>query len=306
MAGHVVVCAGLVKEFGSFRALDELDLEVLPGEVHGFLGPNGAGKSVTVRTLLGLLKPTAGSVRVLGKDPWSDAVELHHHMAYVPGDTYLWPNLTGGEILDYLARLRGGDNHQRRDELIEHFQLDPSKKARTYSKGNRQKVALIAALSSHASFFIFDEPTSGLDPLMEAVFQDRVAEATAEGGSVLLSSHMLSEVERLCERVTIIRNGATVESGRLEDLRGLSSTTIEVKLSASPGPLDELVNHQFVNHLNVQGTSVTVNVEHQGISYVTGYLANLGIVAIESQPATLEELFMRHYDQELTEAGVQR
>ncbi len=306
MAGHVVVCVGLVKEFGSFRALDELNLEVFPGEVHGFLGPNGAGKSVTVRTLLGLLKPTAGRVTVLGKDPWSDAVELHHHMAYVPGDTYLWPNLTGGEILDYLARLRGGDNHQRREELIEHFQLDPSKKARTYSKGNRQKVALIAALASQASFFIFDEPTSGLDPLMEAVFQERVAEVTASGGSVLLSSHILGEVERVCERVTIIRNGATVETGRLEDLRGLSSTTINVTLSAAPGPLDDLRSHQFVNDVQVAGTAVTVNVEHSGIGFATSYLANLGIVSIESQPATLEELFMRHYDQELADSGVQR
>lgn len=299
----VVVCDGLVKEFGSFRALDGLDLVVRPAEVHGFLGPNGAGKSVTIRTLLGLLRKTDGSVEVFGQDPWRDAVALHRRLAYVPGDTNLWPNLTGGEILDYLERLRGVRNPALRAELTEHFQLDPAKKARTYSKGNRQKVALIAALSTGAELMIFDEPTNGLDPLMEAVFQERITEAVAGGSTVLLSSHILSEVERLCQRVTIIRNGTTVESGLLSDLRGLSATTIVAELETALADGDVLSRIGGVQHVQVDGAAVTVEVETSGITAVTAVLAEHGILRIESRGATLEQLFMQHYGDEPTGTG---
>ncbi|HEY7069378.1 MAG TPA: ABC transporter ATP-binding protein, partial [Acidimicrobiales bacterium] len=211
MDAAAIAVSGLVKTFGHTRALDGLDLEVATGEIHGFLGPNGAGKSTTIRVLLGLLRADAGDVHLLGGDPWRDAVELHRHLAYVPGDVNLWPNLTGGEVIDLLGRLRGGLDPRRREELIERFDLDPRKKARTYSKGNRQKVALVSALASDAELLILDEPTSGLDPLMETVFQDTVREITAGGNrTVLLSSHILAQVEALCDRVSIIRLGRTV------------------------------------------------------------------------------------------------
>src|ERR671914_2299292 len=216
---------GLVKTFGRTQALDGLDLTVRTGEVHGFLGPNGAGKSTAIRVLLGLLRADAGHVELLGGDPWRDAVELHRRIAYVPGDVELWPNLTGGEAIDLLARLRGGLDQARRAELIERFDLDPTKKGRTYSKGNRQKVAIVAALASNAELLLLDEPTAGLDPLMEVVFQDCIAEAKTAGRSVLLSSHILAEVEKLCDTVTIIRNGRAVQSGTLAELRHLTRTT---------------------------------------------------------------------------------
>ncbi|MGV3758700.1 MAG: ABC transporter ATP-binding protein, partial [Actinomycetota bacterium] len=212
----VISVQGLVKTFGSTRALDGLDLEVAPGEVHGFLGPNGSGKTTTIRVLLGLLRADAGEVSLLGADPWHDAVELHRRLAYVPGDVSLWPKLTGGEIIDFFARLRGDVDEARRDALIERFELDPTKRSRTYSKGNRQKVALVAGLASSAELLVLDEPTSGLDPLMEAEFQECIREARAEGRTVLLSSHILAEVEALCDRVSIIRAGRTVESGALD------------------------------------------------------------------------------------------
>jgi ABC-2 type transport system ATP-binding protein len=217
---------GLVKAFGPFRALDELDLEVHPGEVHGFLGPNGSGKSTTIRVILGLLRADAGQVSLLGGDPWRDAVELHRRLAYVPGDVNLWPRLTGGEIIDLFGRLRADVDPARRDELLDQFELDPTKRARTYSKGNRQKVALVAALASSAELLILDEPTSGLDPLMEAVFQRCIGQVKAEGRTVLLSSHILAEVEALCDRVSIIRGGRTVQSGTLDELRHLTHTAI--------------------------------------------------------------------------------
>ncbi|TMR17492.1 ABC transporter ATP-binding protein [Nonomuraea turkmeniaca] len=225
---------GLVKSFGRAGALDGLDLTVRAGEVHGFLGPNGAGKSITIRTLLGLLRPEAGRATLLGGDPWSEAAELHRRLAYVPGDVSLWPGLTGGEVIDLLGRLRGGLDRVRRAELLERFELDPRKKAKTYSKGNRQKVALVAAFVSDADLLILDEPTSGLDPLMEAVFQQCVAEEKARGRTVLLSSHILSEVEALCDRVTIIRRGRTVEAGPLSRLRGLARSQVTAELASSP------------------------------------------------------------------------
>ena len=216
----VIGCAGLVKAFGTTRALDGLDLAVEPGSVHGFLGPNGSGKSTTIRIVLGLVRPDAGSVRLFDKDPWRDAVELHRRLAYVPGDVSLWPNLSGGETVDLLIRMRGIDPaRSHRDEMIERFELDPRQKGRAYSKGNRQKVALVAAFSAETDLLLLDEPTSGLDPLMEEVFRGCLAEHKARGGTVLLSSHILSEVERLADRVTIIRKGRTVESGTLAELR---------------------------------------------------------------------------------------
>src|SRR5678815_2822494 len=242
--------SGLVKTFGSTRALDGLDLTVRAGEVHGFLGPNGSGKSTTVRVLLGLLRPDAGECTMLGADPWRDAAALHHRLAYVPGDVSLWPNLSGGEVIDLLGRLRGGLDEKRRAEMLERFELDPRKKGRTYSKGNRQKVALVAALASDVELLILDEPTSGLDPLMERVFRDIIAEDAGTGRTVLLSSHILAEVEALCDRVTIIRSGRSVETGRMQDLRHLTRTSIEVETAA---PVNGLASLDSVHGLQVDG-----------------------------------------------------
>src|SRR5918992_5124598 len=228
---NAISISGLVKSFGSVRALDGLDLQVAEGEVHGFLGPNGAGKSTTIRVLLGLLRADAGETRLLGSDPWTDAVALHRRLAYVPGEVNLWPNLSGGEAIDLFGRLRGGLDRARRDDLLERFELDPTKKCRTYSKGNRQKVAIVAAFASDVELYILDEPTSGLDPLMEAVFQDCVREVKHEGRTVLLSSHILAEVEALCDRVSIIRLGRTVETGTLAELRHLTRTSIAAELA---------------------------------------------------------------------------
>lgn len=292
----VVTCRSLVKSFGSTRALDGLDLSVEQGEIHGFLGPNGAGKTVTIRILLGLLRADAGSATVFGADPWRDAVELHRRLAYVPGDTNLWPNLTGGEIIDVLGDLRGGIDPVRRAELIEHFDLDPRKRARTYSKGNRQKVALVAALASDAELLVLDEPTAGLDPLMEAVFQDAVLDLVAEGRTVLLSSHVLAEVEKLCDRVTIIRAGRTVESGTLDGLRVLSRTTVRAEVDGDPAVLAGV---DGVHDLIVDGRQVAFAVDHDRLAEVVRCLAPLGVCSLVSAPPTLEELFLRHYGDEL-------
>jgi ABC-2 type transport system ATP-binding protein len=289
-------CNRLVKSFGQVRALDGLDLEVAPGEVHGFLGPNGSGKTVTIRVILGLLRHDGGEVTLLGGDPWSDAVELHRRVAYVPGDTNLWPNLTGGEVIDLLGGLRGGLDPRRREEAIERFDLDPRKKARTYSKGNRQKVALVAALASEAEVLILDEPTSGLDPLMEAIFQDSILEAKAEGRTVLLSSHILAEVEKLCDRVTIIRQGRTVQSGTLDELRHLTRTTMSVRTDRPAAGLGEL---RGVYDLRAQDGEVVFDVDTDHLDDVVGVLAGLGVRSLVSQPPTLEELFLRHYGDEL-------
>ena len=297
----VISCTHLLKTFGPTRALDELDLEVAPGEVHGFLGPNGAGKTVTMRIILGLLRADAGDVTLFGADPWSDAVELHRRLAYVPGDTNLWPNLTGGEIIDILGGLRGGLSGQRREELVDRFDLDPRKKARTYSKGNRQKVALVAALASDAELLILDEPTSGLDPLMEAVFQDCILEARHEGRTVMLSSHILAEVEKLCDRVTIIRQGRTVQSGTLDELRHLTRTTITAQVREPADDLDELSG---VHDLRIDDGRISFDVDSGDLDHVVSRLAELGVLSLNSHPPTLEELFLRHYDDELAEAGV--
>jgi ABC-2 type transport system ATP-binding protein len=288
--------AGLVKTFGQTRALDGLDLTVAAGEVHGFLGPNGAGKTTTIRILLGLLRADAGAVELLGGDPWRDAVPLHRRLAYVPGDVSLWPKLSGGEIIDVFGRLRGDLDLAMRDELLERFELDPTKKARTYSKGNRQKVALVAALASSAELLVLDEPTSGLDPLMESVFQDCIREVKAEGRTVLLSSHILAEVEALCDRVDIIRAGKTVESGSLAELRHLARTSVDVQTSRPPTGLDGLPG---VHDVRLDGERVRFDVDTDRLDDTMRHLAALGIRSLASQPPTLEELFLRHYGDEL-------
>ncbi|MFL6118921.1 ATP-binding cassette domain-containing protein [Actinophytocola sp.] len=288
--------SGLVKAFGRTRALDGLDLTVRTGEVHGFLGPNGSGKSTTIRVLLGLLRADAGEIRLLDGDPWTDATSLHRRLAYVPGDVSLWPNLSGGEVIDLLGRLRGGLDEQRRADLLERFDLDPTKKGRAYSKGNRQKVALVAALASNVELLILDEPTSGLDPLMEAVFQDCITEERERGRTVLLSSHILAEVESLCERVSIIRLGRTVETGTLAELRHLTRTSISAELGATPNGLS---NHPGIHDLQVDGTHVKFDVDTKELDAVLRRLTEVGVRSLTSQPPTLEELFLRHYEADL-------
>jgi ABC-2 type transport system ATP-binding protein len=284
---------GLVKTFGRTRALDGLDLEVRTGEVHGFLGPNGAGKTTTIRVLLGLLRADAGRAELLGGDPWRDAVSLHRRLAYVPGDVTLWPNLSGGEVIDLLGRLRGGLNRQRRDVLLDRFELDPRKKARTYSKGNRQKVALVAALASDVELLLLDEPTAGLDPLMEAAFRDWItAEERARGRTVLLSSHILAEVEALGERVSIIRAGRVVESGTLAELRHLTRTSVQAELAGPPTGLAALPG---VHNLQVQDSRVRFDVDNEALDAALRQLTAVGVRSLTSQPPTLEELFLRHY-----------
>lgn len=283
----------LTKNFGAVRALDGLNLRVERGEVHGFLGPNGAGKSTTIRILLGLVRADSGAVRLLGGDPWTDAVALHRNIAYVPGDVTLWPTLTGGETIDLLARMRGGIDEKRRAELTERFDLDPTKKTRTYSKGNRQKVSLISAFASNADLLLLDEPSSGLDPLMENIFQQCVAEATGRGATVLLSSHILAETERLCQRVTIIRAGRTVETGTLESMRHLSSTTIKADMLNNPGRIDHLPG---VSDIFFDGRMLTARVESESLGAVIKAIGDAGVRSLVSQPPTLEDLFLRHYD----------
>jgi ABC-2 type transport system ATP-binding protein len=305
---NIIEATGLTKRFGSTRALDGLDLTVRRGEVHGFLGPNGSGKSTTIRVLLGLLKADGGTATLFGRDersreepgvrsdPWHDAVALHKRLAYVPGDVNLWPNLTGGEVIDLLSRLRGGTDAQRRAELIERFELDPRKKGRTYSKGNRQKVALVAALASDAELLILDEPTSGLDPLMESVFQACINEERRDGRTVLLSSHILAEAEALCDRVSIIRAGQTVETGTLTELRHLTRTSISAELATSPDGLSQLPGiHDFA----VEGGHVKFQVDTAHLDEALRKLAALGVRGLTSQPPTLEELFLRHYQAEV-------
>jgi ABC-2 type transport system ATP-binding protein len=294
----VIQLKNLTKYYGKVLALDGVDLEVKEGEVFGFIGPNGAGKSTTIRILLGLLRKTSGEVSLFGKDPWNEAVELHKRISYVPGDVNLWPNLTGGEAIDLFGRIRGDMDKKRRDQMLERFALDPTKKCRTYSKGNRQKVALVSAFASRADLFILDEPTSGLDPLMESVFQECVAEVKDEGKSVLLSSHILAEVEKLCDRVGIIREGKIVESGTLDELRHLTRTFMTVSTTKKVEGLDML---EGVHHLEVVGDEARFQVDSTRIDQVLKSLAQYEIKGLTSTPPTLEELFMRHYGQNTQE-----
>ena len=298
----VIDIQNLHKSFGSTKALDGLDLTVTTGEVHGFLGPNGAGKSTTIRVLLGLLRADAGTVRLFGGDPWHDAAELHRRLAYVPGDVNLWPTLTGGEVIDLLGRLRGGLDERRRADLIERFELDPTKKGRAYSKGNRQKVALVAALASDVELLLLDEPTSGLDPLMEAVFTQCIDDFKDEGRSVLLSSHILAEVERLCDRVSIIRSGRAVESGTLADLRHLTRTSVAAEVAAQP---DWPRRPGRRARPRRRGQPRALRGRHRPPRPAIDALGRLGIRSLTSQPPTLEELFMRHYGDDVTAEPVE-
>lgn len=283
----------VTKTFGHVTALDGVDLAVEQGEIFGFIGPNGAGKSTTIRVLLGMLRKTSGEALLFDEDAWANAVAIHKRLAYVPGDVSLWPNLTGGEVIDVLMRMNGQHHPQRREQLIERFQLDVTKKCRTYSKGNRQKVALIAALAMDVELYIFDEPTAGLDPLMERVFQEYVRDMKREGKTVLLSSHILSEVESLCDRVALIHNGKIVEMGTLEDLRHLTRVTMRVETVESPSELDQLAG---VFAVEQQGNVWHFDVEKDALPQVMGYLAPLRITQIETEPPSLEELFVRHYE----------
>lgn len=296
----VISMTGVHKNFGPTHALDGLDLRVAEGEVHGFLGPNGAGKSTAIRVLLGLLRIDSGTATLFGGDPWRDGASLHKRLAYVPGDVNLWPNLSGGEVIDLLGTLRGGLNEARRNELVERFELDPTKKGRAYSKGNRQKVALVAALASDVDLLILDEPTSGLDPIMESVFREYVDDFKDEGHTVLLSSHILAEVEALCDRVSIIRVGKTVESGTLAELRHLTRTSISVATSRPPTGLDTL---EGLHDLVVEGNRARFEVDSVKLGDALARLGEFGIESLTSQPPTLEELFLRHYGDDLESEG---
>jgi len=286
---------GLRKTFGSTVALDGLDLRVDTGQVLGFLGPNGSGKSTTIRILLGLLRADAGTVRLFGGDPWTEVETLHRRLAYVPGEVSLWPNLTGGEVIDLMARLRGGTDPARRADLLQRFELDPTKKGRSYSKGNRQKVALVAALASDAELLVLDEPTSGLDPLMERVFQECIDEVRAEGRTVLLSSHILSEVEQLCDTVSIIRAGRTVQRGTLDELRALTRTRVEATL-ARPPAADEVAALDGLHDVRTEGSHLGFNVDATALGKALAVLSQIGIRTMTCQPPSLEELFLHTYD----------
>ncbi|MDO4243708.1 MAG: ABC transporter ATP-binding protein [Actinomyces sp.] len=287
---------GLVKRFGGLKALDRLDLEVRPGSVHGFLGPNGAGKSTTIRVLLGLLRPDDGQVRVLGRPPGRQSSRINREVSYVAGDVALWPNLTGGQVLDALAGLRGRRDRDRERELIERFELDPSKRVRTYSKGNRQKVALVAALAAPTRLLVLDEPTSGLDPLMERVFTEEVSRAASEGRTVLLSSHILAEVQRLCSAVTIVKAGRVVEDGDLSTLRALSETRVEAAGGASvvAGARQDLEQLGIAVAGGVERLEVQVPAAR--VPEVLGVLATHRLTEVTCEPASLEDLFLRHYE----------
>ncbi len=289
----IIEVKNVTKQFGKFTALDGVDMQVNKGEVYGFIGPNGAGKSTTIRILLGIIKASKGSVQIFGKDAWQEAVSIHERIAYVPGDVNLWPNLTGGEVIDLFTKLRGKVDKGRREELMERFELDPTKKCRTYSKGNRQKVALVSAFASEADLYILDEPTSGLDPLMERVFQECVLEAKDAGKSVLLSSHILSEVERLCDRVGIIRQGKMIESGSMSELRHLTRTNLLVQTKQTMGDLGKI---EGVHDLEEKEGAFSFQVDSEKLDGVIRYLSSFGIEKLESAPPNLEDLFMRHYE----------
>lgn len=285
--------SNLTKKYGQFTALRDVNINLEPGEVYGFIGPNGAGKTTTIRVLLGILKATNGGATIFGKDVWKDAVEIHRNIAYVPGDVNLWSNLTGGEVIDLFVRLRKGNNKSRKKELIERFDLDPTKKCRTYSKGNRQKVALVAAFSSDADLYILDEPTSGLDPLMEKVFQECVLEVKKAGKAVFLSSHILQEVERLCDKVSIIRDGRVIETGTMKELRHLTRTSITVETER---PIEGLETVSGVHNICKSNGGLTFAVDTKALNNVIVLLTGFGIIKLESSPPTLEELFMSHYE----------
>lgn len=288
----LVEVKGLQKNFGQFQALKDVSFEVNAGEVLGYIGPNGAGKSTTIRILLGIIRATQGKVQILGKDVWQDSIEIHKKIAYVPGDVYLWPNLSGGETIDLFLKLHGAINQEKRDQLIKKFDLNPKKKVRSYSKGNRQKIALIAALATEAELYIFDEPTSGLDPLMEAVFQEEVKGLKAAGKAIILSSHILSEVEKLADRVAVIRKGEIVETGTLDDMRHLTRYQYKVETEQEAVGLKELSS---VHDLQIKENEATFQADSDAIDEILKTLLLYGVKKLEATPPTLEDLFMRHY-----------
>lgn len=292
MGKTCVEISELTKTFGKVKALDRISLELHEGDVFGYIGPNGAGKTTTIRILLGSLKPTGGTAEIFGLDAFKDSVEIHKRIAYVPGEVNLWKNMTGGEVIDLLLSLKGITDRHARDEYLERFELDPTKKCGTYSKGNRQKVALVAAFASDAELLILDEPTNGLDPLMEQVFIRCVEEQKKKGRTILLSSHILSEVEKICDQIGIINNGRIVEAGSLDSLRHLSSTLVEVETRR---PVEGLEKIAGVNDLNVNGSRLSFHADASGMEGIISYLAEYGVVRMESKPTTLEDLFMRHY-----------
>ena len=288
----VIHIENLTKRFGKFTALDKVNLSLQQGEVLGFIGPNGAGKTTTIRVLMGIIQATSGTASIFGQDVWQDAVKIHKNIAYVPGDVNLWPNLTGGEVIDLFVRLRKGNQKKYRKELLERFDLDPTKKCRTYSKGNRQKVALVATFASDADLYILDEPTSGFDPLMERVFQECVMEVKQQGKSVLLSSHILSEVEKLCDKVSIIRQGKIIETGSLIELRHLTRTEITVK---TVRPLEGLQGNPNIHDLRQSPLGISFSVDTEVLDKVMADISQHGIVSLACMPPTLEQLFMSHY-----------
>jgi len=290
---HVIDIQHLVKDYGTFRALDDLTLQVPAGEVHGFMGPNGAGKSTTIRVLLGLLRSTSGTVSLLGGDPWDDVVTLHRRLAYVPGDVSLWPSLTGGEAIDLIGKLRGGLDEKRRAHLLDRFELDPTKRSRTYSKGNRQKVAIVAALSSDVELLILDEPTSGLDPLMEEIFQQEIAVEKDKGRTILLSSHIMSEVEALADRISIIRQGTIVDTGSLDQMREHTRTTVHATVDQVPSGLE---NVPGVSDVTTTHGRLSFAVESKHLNDATAFLARARISSLQVSPPSLEDLFLRHYN----------
>ena len=290
----IIQIENLTKSFGQFKALEDVNLEVKQGEIHGFIGPNGAGKSTTIRVLLGMLKADTGNITIFGKDTWQEAVSIHSRIAYVPGDANLWPNLTGGQIIDLFLNMRNSTiDNKRRDELIKYFELDPTKKCRTYSKGNLQKVLIISALASDADIYILDEPTSGLDPLMERKFQNYLLDLKAQGKTILLSSHILSEVEKLCDHVSIIRKGKIIEEGTLEELRHLTRTNFEV---TSPENLEGLENIEGIHQVERKNTTTTFQVDSENVNEVIQLLSQYKITHLTSAPPRLEDLFIRYYD----------
>lgn len=289
---QIVEVRGLTKTFGELTALDQIDLTIEKGEIYGFIGPNGAGKSTTLRILLGLLKADKGKIQIFNRDAWKDSVEIHKRVAYVPGDVNLWPNLTGGEVIDLFLKIHGSINKQKRDELIARFNLDPTKKNREYSKGNRQKIALISAFATEADLYILDEPTSGLDPLMERIFLDMLLEAKEGGKTVLLSSHILSEVEKVCDRVGIIREGQMIEEGSLDDLRHLTRVQVTVE---TKNPISELPAIFGVHEVRKAGKGWSFQVDTEEMDSVFRIISDCGITTLESQPPKLEDLFLRHY-----------
>jgi ABC-2 type transport system ATP-binding protein len=290
---EIVKIQGLQKSFGKFQALRDVTMSVNAGEVVGFIGPNGAGKSTTIRTLLGIIKRDAGDVTIFGKDVWTDSFEIHKRISYVPGDVALWGNLTGGEIIDLFLKLHGGGDKEKRDYLIKRFELDPKKKAKGYSKGNRQKVGLIAALSVDVDLYIFDEPTSGLDPLMESVFQEEVEKIKNKGKAILLSSHILSEVERLADKVVIIRQGKVVETGTLDELRHLTRSSVTL---VTVKDVSEMKSVKGVYDFTLEDNQATFSIDHEHINDILLKAANLVVKKFEIVPPTLEDLFMRHYE----------